>query len=152
MEQLELGQATIVYEDPDEGVIEDTVDNEEIVYARDHWMVRTGTGENGNDLMKQIPKERVHRVDRSVKEFEDRAGSVRHRVESLASDLRDRIPVDVGNGGGGGRRETMQPESGQQEEARTIPVDDGGAHEQDASEAQSESEPGGGVEDDSDVR
>ena len=149
MEDIELGQATIVYEDPAEGVVEETVDNEEAVYARDHWMVRTGTDEDGNDLMKQIPKERVHRVDRTVEKFEDQAGTVRKRVESLASDLRERIPVDVGNGG---RRETMQPETGQQEEARTIPVDDGGAHEQGAAEAQSDSEPEGGVEDDSDVR
>jgi len=134
MEEIELGQATIVYEDPDEGVVTETVDNEEIVYARDHWMVRTGTDEHGNDLMKQIPKERVHRVDRTVEQFEDQAGTVRRRVESLASDLRERIPVDVGNGG---RRETMQSEPEQQEEARTIPVDDG-AHEQGAAEAQSD--------------
>ncbi len=128
MDEIELGQATIIYEGPDEEIIETTVDNEEIVYARDHWMVRTGTDEDGNDLMKQIPKERVHRVDRTVEKFEDQAGTVRRRVESLASDLRERIPVDVGDGG---RRETMQSESEQQEEARTIPVDDheGGSHD-----------------------
>ena len=131
MDELELGQATIVYEDPAEGVIEDTVDNEAIVYARDHWMVRTDTDGDGNDLMKQIPKERVHRVDRSVEEFEDQAGTVRRRVESLASDLRERIPVGVGNGG---RRE--QSHTDQQAEARTIPVDDGGSH---ADEADTES-------------
>ena len=148
MEEIELGQATIVYEDPEEEIVETTVDNEEIVYARDHWHVHTGTDEDGNDLMTQIPKERVHRVDRNVEKFEDQAGTVRRRVESLASDLRERIPVDVGNGG---RRETMQPETGQKEEARTIPVDDSGAHEQGDSEAQSgtEHEPG---EDDADKR
>jgi len=127
MEEVELGQATIVYEGPDEEIVETTVDNEEIVYARDHWHVRTGTDEDGNDLMKQIPKERVHRVDRTVEKFEDQAGTVRRRVESLASDLRERIPVDVGDGG---RRETMRPETGQEEEARTIPVDEGRAHEE----------------------
>jgi len=150
MEEIELGQATIVYEDPDEGVVEKTVDNEEMVYARDHWMVRTGTDEDGNDLMKQIPRDRVHRVDRTVEKFEDQAGTVRRRVESLASDLRERIPVDVGNGG---RRETMQPEAGQEEEARTIPVDDGGGvREQGAAEAQSDTEPEGGDEDESDEK
>jgi len=148
MEELELGQATIVYEGADGETVEETVDNEEILYARDHWHVRTGTDEEGNDLMKQIPKERVYGVDRTVEAFEDRAGTVRRRVESLASDLRERIPVDVGNGG---RRETMQPETGQKEEARTIPVDDSGALEQGDSEAQSgtEHEPG---EDDADKR
>lgn len=128
MEELELGQATIVYEDPDEGVIEETVDNEEIVYARDHWMVRTGTDDEDNDLMKQIPRDRVHRVDRTVQKFEEEAQTVRRRVESLASDLRERIPVNVGNGG---RRETMQSEAEQGEEARTIPVDDGGRESHD---------------------
>ena len=128
MEEVELGQATIVYEGPDDEIVETTVDNEEIVYARDHWHVRTGTDEDGNDLMKQIPKERVHRVDRTVEKFEDQAGTVRRRVESLASDLRERIPVDVGDGGG--RRETMRPETGQEEEARSIPVDEGRAHEE----------------------
>lgn len=126
MEEIELGQASIVYEDPDDGVVERTVDNEKIVYVRDHWMVRTGTDEDGNDLMIQIPRDRVHRVDRTVEKFEDQAGTVRRRVESLASDLRERIPVDVGDGG---RRETMRPEAGQEEEARTIPVDEGGARE-----------------------
>ncbi|MDS0281322.1 hypothetical protein [Haloarcula onubensis] len=148
MEELELGQATIVYEDPDEGIVEETVDNEEMVYAYDHWNIRSGTDADGNDLMKQIPKERVHRVDRNVEKFEDQAGSVRRRVESLASDLRERIPVNVGDGG---RRETMRPETGQEEEARTIPVDDGGGvREQGAAEAQSGAEPEGGADDESD--
>jgi len=143
MEELELGQATIVYEDPDEGIVEETVDNEALVYAYDHWNVRSGTDEDGNDLMKQIPRDRVHRVDRNVEKFEEQAGTVRKRVESLASDLRERIPV-----GGDGRRETMQPETGQKEEARTIPVDDGGAHEQGAAEAQSDAGPDVGTDDD----
>jgi|GEM_PF-643427 hypothetical protein len=141
MEEIELGKATIVYEGADGETVEETLDNEEIVYARDHWHVRTGTDEDGNDLMTQIPKERVHRVDRTVEKFEDQAGTVRRRVESLASDLRERIPVDVGNGG---RRETMRPESGQEEEARTIPVDEGSGggsgREQGAAEAQSDTE------------
>jgi len=124
MDEIELGQATIVYEDPAEGVVEETVDNEEVVYAYDHWNVRTGTDEEGNDLMKQIPRDRVHRVDRNVEKFEEQAGTVRKRVESLANDIRERIPVTVGDDG---RRETMEPETGQKEDARTIPVEDGDA-------------------------
>jgi len=144
MEEIARGQATIVYEDPDDGVVHETVDNEEAVYAYDHWNVRTGTDEDGNDLMKQIPRDRVHRVDRNVEKFEEQAGTVRKRVESLANDLRERIPV-----GGDGRRETMQPETGQTEEARTIPVDDGGAYEQGAAEAQSDTGPDVGTDDES---
>lgn len=119
MDEIELGQATIVYEDPDDGVVEETVDNEQLVYARDHWMVKTGTDEEGNDLMSQIPRDRVHRVDRSVQEFEDEARTVRRRVESIANDLRQRIPVDVGDGlGGRGQgRDHHEPQS------QSIPVE-----------------------------
>jgi hypothetical protein len=99
MDELPLGQATITYDDPEEGTVSETVDNEELVYARDHWMIRTGTDEDGNDLMHQIPRDRVHHVARSVERFEEQAQTVRHRVESIAGDLRDRLPVDIGNGG-----------------------------------------------------
>ncbi|RXK51813.1 hypothetical protein [Halorientalis pallida] len=99
MDELELGQATITYEDPEAGTVTETVENEEIVYARDHWMVKAGTDEDGNDLMHQIPRDRVHHVARSAEEFEDQIDTVRHRVESIASDLRERIPVDIGDGG-----------------------------------------------------
>jgi len=93
---LELGQATIRYDDPDEGIVTETVGNEQLVYARDHWMVRAGTDAQGNDLMRQIPRDRVHAVERNVQQFEEEAATVRHRVESLASDIRNRIPVDIG--------------------------------------------------------
>ena len=103
MSTLELGQATIVYDHPEEGQTEETVDNEQLVYARDHWMVRSGTDDQGNDLMKQIPKERVHYVERNVERFEEQAQTIRHRVESVARDLQRKIPMDVGSGGRGGR-------------------------------------------------
>ena len=103
MSELELGQSTIVYDHPEEGTTEETVDNEQLVYARDHWMVRSGTDDEGNDLMKQIPKERVHYVERDVERFEDEAATVKSRVESMARDLRQKLPVDVGEGGRSGR-------------------------------------------------
>jgi hypothetical protein len=103
MDELELGQATITYDDPEAGTVTETVDNEELVYARDHWMVKTGTDEDGNDLMHQIPRDRVHHVARSAEAFEEQIQTVRHRVESIASDLRERIPVDIGDGGERGR-------------------------------------------------
>jgi len=115
MTDLALGRATIVYDDPEEGVVRETLDNEEVVYVRDHWMVKTGTDEDGNDLLKQIPRDRVHRVDRTVERFEEEAGTVRQRVESIASDLRERIPVA---GGESDRRERAD------EEAKTITIED----------------------------
>ena len=113
MSELELGQATIVYDHPEEGQIDETVDNEQLVYARDHWMVRSGTDDHGNDLMKQIPKERVHYVERNVERFEEEASTIKRRVESVARDLRERLPVDVGEGGRsrrGRRRGEAPPE------------------------------------------
>jgi uncharacterized protein (UPF0254 family) len=53
--------------------------------------------------MKQIPRDRVHYVERNVERFEDEAQTIRRRVESMARDLRDRLPVDVGEGGRPGR-------------------------------------------------
>ena len=101
MSELELGQATIVYEDPDDGVTTETVDNEQLVYVRDHWAIRSGTDDQGNDLMKQIPTTRVYRVERNVERFEREARSVRHRVESFAQELGQKLPMDVGDGGRG---------------------------------------------------
>jgi len=111
MEQLELGQATIVYEDADGDTIEETVDNEEVVYARDHWMLRKGTDDQNNDLMKQIPRDRVVRVDRNVEKFEEEAQTVRRRVESIANDLRQKLPVDVGGDGQQKRQQTGTTQS-----------------------------------------
>ncbi|WP_415380403.1 hypothetical protein [Halosimplex sp. TS25] len=126
MDEIELGQATIVYEDPEEGTTEVTVDNEEVVYARDHWMLRSGSDDEGNDLMKQIPRDRVYRVDRNVERFEEEASTVRHRVESLANEVRDRIPV----GGDGDRRSSSggdrRSPRGSDEGPTRVPVTEGG--------------------------
>jgi hypothetical protein len=112
MEQLELGEATIVYEDPEEGRTEMTVDNEELVYAKDHWMLPVDTDEAGNDLMRHVPRDHVYHVDRSVEEFEEEVATVRNRVESIAKDLQDRLPVEIPLGGEGGpRTHTEEPPS-----------------------------------------
>jgi hypothetical protein len=95
MEELDLGKSTIVYEDPEEGRTETTVDNEEVLYVRDHWVFSTGTDDQGNDLMRQIPRQRVYYVERNVEKFEEEARTLRHRVESIADDVRDLLPVDV---------------------------------------------------------
>ena len=120
MDDIELGQATIVYEDED-GVTEETVANEQLVYARDHWMIRTGSDDQGNDLMRQIPATRVYRVNRNVERFEEQAKTMRHRVETLASDLRERLPMDIGEGdrrsrGGRGGERDVEP--------TTVPIEE----------------------------
>jgi hypothetical protein len=126
MDELELGTATILYEDQDGDIVEKTVDNEQLVYARDHWMLKSGTDDEGNDLMSQIPRDRVVRVDRNVQQFEDQAQTVRHRVESFADDLREKLPVDVGPMPGGRRQGTNRHEP----QSQTIPVEEGDEGEQ----------------------
>ena len=82
----ELGRATIVYDDPDEGKIETTVDNEFIAYFDDHWLVKIGEDSDGNDVVRRIPKERVHYVERSVEEFQD-------KLDKVADEAKDRLPI-----------------------------------------------------------
>ncbi|EMA36738.1 hypothetical protein [Halococcus hamelinensis] len=81
----QLGQATIVYDDPNEGKIETVVDNEFIAYFDDHWLVKVGEDGNGNDVVRRIPKERVHYVERSVEQFQD-------KLDKLADEAQERLP------------------------------------------------------------
>jgi hypothetical protein len=91
MEDPDLGTATIVYDHPREGVVERTVENEQIAYFQDHWLIRQDDDESGADVVRRIPKERVHYVDRNVEAFEDELGTLRNQVESIADDLRSKV-------------------------------------------------------------
>lgn len=122
MEELKLGSATIVYQGPDGETTEETVENEQLVYVRDHWAIKAGSDEQGNDLMKQIPRDRVFRVERNVEQFEEEARTVRHRVESIAKDVQRKIPMDLGNGG---RKSDFGSTSDGEERGREIPVEGG---------------------------
>jgi hypothetical protein len=88
---IDMGKATIVYEHPEEGTVKETVENEYIAYFQDHWLMRHGEDEEGNDLVRRIPLQRVHYVDRNVEEFEDELGTLRNQVESVANDIRSRV-------------------------------------------------------------
>lgn len=136
MEELELGSATIVYEGPDGETTEETVDNEQLVYVRDHWAINAGSDDRGNDLMKQIPRDRVIRVERNVEQFEEQARTVRHRVESLAKGVQRKIPMDIGNGE---RKSDLGATSEREERGREIPVE-GGPGTSDRSAGTSEGE------------
>ncbi|RDI72362.1 hypothetical protein [Halopelagius longus] len=114
---VETGKATIVYEHPEEGKKEVTVSNEQVVYAQDHWAFMSGTDEEGNDLVRRVPRDRVHYVERNVQKFEEEVRTVRHRVESLANEVRQKLPV---NASGGGR----EAEQGQSEPHRIEVEDD----------------------------
>ncbi|WP_302082321.1 hypothetical protein [Salinibaculum rarum] len=91
MADSNLGTATIVYDHPEEGTVEKTVKNEHVAYFQDHWILKRDEDEAGNDVVRRIPVERVHYVDRSVETFEDEIGSVRKQVENVANDIRSKL-------------------------------------------------------------
>ncbi|WP_236035440.1 hypothetical protein [Haloarcula rubra] len=86
----DLGTATIVYETADDGTVERTVQNEHIAYFQDHWILKTDEDAD-RDVVRRIPRERVHYVERSVEEFEQEVGTLRNQVESLADDVRSKL-------------------------------------------------------------
>ena len=87
MADPDLGEAVIVYEDPEEGTVERTVPNERIAYFQDHWIVKLDEDEAGNDIVRRIPLQRVHHVERSVEAFESEVSTLRNQVESVARDI-----------------------------------------------------------------
>ncbi len=102
--ERDLGEATIVYDDPHEETVETNVPNEHIAYFQDHWMIKTDEDEAGNDIVRRIPAQRVHYVERSVEEFEREVETVLDQVQSFAADLRTKIPV-----GGSDERSEQRP-------------------------------------------
>ena len=82
----ELGRATIVFDEPDGETTTREVDNEHIVYFQDHWQFKTGTDDRGNDVVRRIPRQHVHYVERSVEEFQD-------RVDAMIDQARKRLPI-----------------------------------------------------------
>jgi len=71
----DTGTATIVYDDPDGEVIEREVENDDIVYFDDHWLLKVGENDEGDDLVRRVPRERVHYVERSIDELEKKVES-----------------------------------------------------------------------------
>ena len=80
-----LGRATIVYDKLDAGQVEITVDNEYIAYFDDHWLVKIGEDDDGNDVVRRIPRDRVEYVERSVEEFQN-------KLDMMADEARERLP------------------------------------------------------------
>ncbi|WP_458206595.1 hypothetical protein [Haladaptatus sp. NG-SE-30] len=70
MPDPDVGTATIVYDDPGEGTIERDIENEDVVYFDDHWLIKVGENDEGDDVVRRIPRERVHYVQRSIDELE----------------------------------------------------------------------------------
>ncbi|MXV62524.1 hypothetical protein GS429_10710 [Natronorubrum sp. JWXQ-INN-674] len=121
--ERDIGQATIVYDEPDEGTVRKTVPNEHIAYFQDHWIIKTDEDEDGHDIVRRIPSHRVHYVERSVEQFEEEVKTLVDQVQSFASDLRTKIPVGGGSEGRDGGDERPEPhridvESGEPDESQ----------------------------------
>jgi hypothetical protein len=146
--ERDLGQATIAYEDPDEGTVEKIVPNEHIAYFQDHWIVKTEEDDRGHDVVRRLPARRVHYVERSVEEFEEEVRTLRHQIESFAEDLRTKIPIGGGRSGDGrnGDGHHIDVEGGQPDEREP----DGGGRAVEAGTADdprtTEDEPAEGVD------
>ena len=93
----DIGEATIVYESPDGETTERTVANEQIAYFQDHWIIKTGTDDQGRDIVRRIPAQRVYYVERTVDEFAEEVKTLLDRVESVASRIQTKIPVGGGS-------------------------------------------------------
>lgn len=91
MAEPDLGTAVIVYDDPDEGTVEKTVENERLAYFQDHWIVKFDEDADGNDIVRRIPVQRVHYVERSVEQFEAEVQTLRNQVESFAKNLQSTL-------------------------------------------------------------
>lgn len=138
MVEEDLGEATIAYEDPDEGTVEKTVENEHVAYFQDHWIIKTDDSDEGRDTVRRIPTNRVYYVERSVEEFEQEVATLKDQVQSFTDDLRSKLL-----GGGGGS------ETGEETEPYRIEVKDG---ESDEDEGVGESDESGGSGNDLDDR
>ena len=136
---MQLGKATIVYEDPEEGRQEKTVPNEQLVYAQDHWAFMAGQDEQGNDLVRRVPRDRVHYVERNVQKFEEEVKTVRHRVESLADEVRQKLPMNMGDGKRGKQGSRADQMSEPRTRSETIPVEEPTDQSSDSSGSSSDS-------------
>ena len=87
MVEEDLGEAVIVYEGPDGETIEQTVDNEHIAYFQDHWLVKTGESEAGQDTVRRIPAQRVFYVERDVEAFEREIATTFDDLQSVADEF-----------------------------------------------------------------
>ncbi|GAA0251879.1 hypothetical protein ACFFQF_02800 [Haladaptatus pallidirubidus] len=83
MPDPDVGTATIVYEDAD-GITEREIENDDIVYFDDHWLVKVGENDDGDDVVRRIPRERVHHVERSIDELEKKVeGAIEQAKEQF---------------------------------------------------------------------
>jgi hypothetical protein len=85
----ELGTATITYETETGELEAATVENDHIAYFQDHWLFAYGTDDDGNDIVRRVPTERVYHVERSVEELESTFDTAVDKAKDTIEELRD---------------------------------------------------------------
>ncbi|RKD97970.1 hypothetical protein [Halopiger aswanensis] len=85
----ELGTATIVYETSEGDVEEVDVDNDHIAYFQDHWLFAYDIDDEGNDIVRRVPHNRVYYVERSVEELEDTFDTAVDKAKDKLEQIRD---------------------------------------------------------------
>lgn len=138
--ERDMGEATIVYEVPDEDTIRKTVPNEHVAYFQDHWIIKMDEDETGADIVRRIPTRRVHYVERSVEEFEEEVSTLIDQIQSFAKDLRTKIPI-----AGGDDREDdplFESTNGKTDEGETDSETDDGKTDSEADEGKTDTDGG----------
>ena len=129
MVEEDLGEATIAYEDPDEGTVERTVQNEHVAYFQDHWIIKTDGSDTGKDTVRRIPAQRVYYVERTVEEFEEEVKTLKDQVQSFTEDLRSKLLGGGSDTGGETEAYRIDVESGEPAERDELDESDDGSDE-----------------------
>lgn len=85
----ELGTAEIVYETGEGEVERAEVHNDRIVHFDDHWLFEYGTDDDGNDVVRRVPRDRVYHVERSVEEVEESFETAVDRAKNKLEEIGD---------------------------------------------------------------
>jgi hypothetical protein len=75
-------------------------------------MVKIEEDDQGRDRVRRIPGFKVHYVERTVDEFTEEVGTIRGEVESVASDIQEKLPIGGGEDADGGGGNGDNPDDG----------------------------------------
>lgn len=89
MTEAELGEAQIVFETPEGDTESVTVDNEHIAFFQEHWLFAYDIDDEGNDIVRRVPHQRVYYVERSVERLEDQFDTAVDKAKDKIDDIRD---------------------------------------------------------------
>lgn len=89
MTAAELGTARIVFETPEGETESVTVDNEHIAFFQEHWLFAYDVDDEGNDIVRRVPHQRVYYVERSVERLEEQFDTAVDKAKDKIDEIRD---------------------------------------------------------------